>query len=156
MKEKRKYILFFRLSLLFMIILSTSFSLMPWFSDLAIRYNTRTPLIIGGSIFWLSLIMAYLLFVYVNVCRKRENNRSEVPGFLRFFSNKIAQIIDTLMVLTLIVYIYGLIQLDGFIMYVLLSLITLFIQLHAVVNGENFKYIQCIKKGDTYEINKKN
>ena len=148
MKRKRKIILAFRISVFCMGLLAFSFLCMPISSDLSIKYQTGIPLIIVGSIFWGSLILGYSLFTYINILRDKRALEKSPPGIIRFFTNKLATIVDIMMLVFLLTFICGLIWMNGYILYVLLSLCVFCIQFHAVLNGKNFEYIQYIQKGE--------
>lgn len=155
--KKRKIILLLRISVFLMSILSASFMFMPLSSSLAEKYGTRIPLIIVGSTFWCSFIVGYLLFAYVNIRMHKKRKDNTLPGIIRFFSNKLATIVDILMFMVIIAFICGLIWMKGFILYILLSLTVLLIQFHAIFNGKNYEFIQYIKREKNYhEKQKKN
>ena len=102
-----------------------------------------------GTFFWLTLIGGYVLLSIANRRRKRfivkkmdgDLSMSQRTGLLSFFRNKYGTAADVVLLLSVI----GLLVLgaakatDGFLVYVLLSLLAVSFHMHCLFNGRVYK-----------------
>lgn len=127
-----------------MFLFSSVFLFMPIASKAGLDGN-QIPFIVLGAAFWLTLIVSYTLLFILN--RSRRKNGGSVTGIkswgcLRICSNRLAIVADTASIVSLIVF--GILIFTGqnsYIVYVFLSILVFSLQMHGVLNGENFKYL---------------
>jgi hypothetical protein len=143
-------------SVLCMLLMSLSFLFMPYASDRALE-GSALPLRISGVWFWASLIAGYGLFLFANRGRKRltvkrkknkkpESASGKRPGILRVFSNKWARAADIACAVSVGCFITSaLIDSRGYAEYIFLSAAVFTVQMHGVLNGENFSFFAQIE-----------
>ena len=136
----------YMLSLFFMLVFSLSFLAMSPASKLALNEGDNSLLIATGIVFWLSLVIAYALFIFVNFRRKqflkkRNKEKKSAIGLLRFFSNTPAKIADIATVVGFLLFLIFSIFTDSYFIYVFLAITVFAFQMHCVLNGENYLYI---------------
>ena len=143
-KQTQKILLF--LSIVFMFLFSASFLLMPIASQ--INFQGKSILMfINGLWFWITGIIAMILFIIVNQSRKKQlKNTNEIDnnksGFICFFTNSWAKAADCLFLISLIGLIILIIILPQSYFVFIFAFITVFAFLmHCVLNGKNYKYI---------------
>ncbi|MGN0517994.1 MAG: hypothetical protein ACI4II_04640 [Acutalibacteraceae bacterium] len=99
--------------------------------------------------FWIGLILGYILLCVVNSHRKKyeagKKNRRKTTGcgLIRFFSNGAAMVVDSILIITLVLFILFRV-LSNISIYFDLTVIALLIcsiHLHGLFNGKNFRYI---------------
>lgn len=99
--------------------------------------------------FWIGLILGYILLCVVNSHRKKyeagKKSRYKTTGcgLIRFFSNGAAMVVDSILIITLILFILFR-MLNNISIYFDLTVIALLIcsiHLHGLYNGKNFRYI---------------
>ena len=115
---------------------------------------------IGGLLFFLFLLLGYFMFYRFTQFRKQNSDRSEAqkgkPGIIVFFSNPQAKKADIVMIISLIISLVTLImgQVNGAwhanllfnLISVLSSAVFIFaIQMHAILNGVNYRYYLSLK-----------
>ncbi len=116
---------------------------------------------IGGMLFFLFLLLGYLMFYRFSQFRKQNTDRDKVnkgkPGIIVFFSNPQAKKADFAMITSFIISLVTLIigQVNGDIhaiflfnlISVLSSAVFIFaIQMHAILNGVNYRYYLSLKR----------
>lgn len=136
----------FIISIFFMLVFSLSFLAMSPASKLALNEGNDTLLIATGIVFWLSLVTAYALFIFVNFRRKQflkkqNKEKKNAVGLIRFFSNTPAKIADIATVAGLLLFLVFSILTDSYFIYVFLAITVFAFQMHCVLNGENYLYI---------------
>ena len=132
--------------IIFMVMLSVSFLIMPFANKMSLNEGKNTLLYFSGAMFWASLVFeAVFLIANGAICKKRimPENKSR-PGALRFFTNTTAKIIDILAILSIIGFVICAFLTDKYVTYGFLSAMLLLVQLHCVVNGKNFEYINSL------------
>lgn len=129
-------------------IMSLSFLLMP--IDLMLNIiNSRIINIIIGIVFWLGLLVGAVCQVILSIkmkpLRKESYNK---PGLLKFFSNRLAVIFDTFLIIGLIGLVVSLIvtNMVGYSCYIFLSLTVLSFVMHCIFNGKNYKLLTNVKE----------
>lgn len=99
--------------------------------------------------FWVGLILGYILLCVVNSHRKKyeasnkSRRKSTGCGLIRFFSNSAAMVVDSILIITLVLFILFRV-LNNISIYFDLTVIALLIcsiHLHGLFNGKNFRYI---------------
>jgi len=142
----------FLFSIVCMFLFSLSFLIMPVASDLALD-GKLVLLRLSGIWFWLSLIAGYALFILVNKNRKRlmmKQKKQAIkvkPGIIKIFSNKWACIADIAAVISLFGFLITVLIIpQKYVTYIFLFAAIFTIQMHGMLNGENFKYISKIIK----------
>ena len=136
----------YMISIFFMLVFSLSFLAMPPASKLSLNEGDNSLLIATGIVFWFSLMMAYALFTFVNFRRRRfqkkKNKGSKrAVGLIRFFSNTPAKIADIAMVVSFLLFLLFSIFTDSYFIYIFLAITVFAFQMHCVLNGENYLYI---------------
>ena len=140
---KKLKVLYF-LSTMFLAIGSASFLFMPIARDLSSGTN-KAPLLINGLMFWVPFILGYVFVFFANIQRKIINgvkvNRK--PRMINFCSNNYATIFDFLLIISFVslVVLFVLHQGESYITFVVLFLLVLSINMHAMFNGKIFKTI---------------
>ena len=109
--------------------------------------NTGAGSYISGILFWAGLLLGILFWALAYIkCRQSETYRKirdkSHPGFVSFFSNKLAIAADVLLALSLIITVASVFIRMNYI----LSLCSLFVllftfHLHYLLNGRVYKYI---------------
>lgn len=129
-------------------IMSLSFLLMP--IDLMLNIiNSRIINIIIGIVFWLGLLVGAVCQVILSIkmkpLRKESYNK---PGLLKFFSNRLAVVFDTFLIIGLIGLVVSLIvtNMVGYSCYIFLSLTVLSFVMHCIFNGKNYKLLTNVKE----------
>lgn len=141
----------FWLSVALMFTFSVSFLFMAPASKIALNDGNNGLLVFSGILFWLSLIGAYALFFFVNRSRKVflkhiKKDVTSPPGLVRFFSNKPAKLADIATLASLVLFTIFALFTDSYFIYVFLSVFVFSFQMHCVLNGENYIYINSNKK----------
>ena len=131
-KERR---LFF-LSCVFMTLLAITILFMPF----------EKLLYINGIAFWVFLLSGYILLIILNTSRRRNGDKEKdkrLPGIIKFFSDSMARVFDGMFILSLLAFItYQYTNyIDGYISYVILSILVFSFQMHCMFNGKNYEYI---------------
>lgn len=110
--------------------------------------------ILAASVFWGCLALATVLLIIVNHRRKKDNYQVKDRikllrriGALRFFSNRPAAIFDILMVILFIATAVTMFipAVSDFVSLVLAVLLFISIDMHCMLNGINFIYINSYK-----------
>ena len=151
-RVKSKVEILFYLHILFLLILSISFLIMPVSGDMSMEYNTRILLIIVGTMFWVELVGGMAFMTAVNLTRKRETEikymQKRMPGMICFFSKKEAIVVDIAMFISIIVFVYLYTVSNTYVTYAALSVMSGLIQTHGILNGNNYRYIKIVAKGE--------
>jgi hypothetical protein len=130
-----------------MLLMSTSFLLMPAASERALNGEGRW-LMMTGFLFWLPLIASYLLLFFANRCRRNQVGRDrprgvKTWGLFRFFSNPWAVASDIIFVIGLAGFLWFLFRAqERYATYIFLFAAVTALPLHGVFNGVNFRYIR--------------
>ena len=137
----------FGLSAVFMLLLSLTFLAMPAANRLSLEGNARL-LRLSGVWFWATLILGYALFLLVHRARKQSLRAGQEelpkgkPGIIRFFANPWAFFADIALGVGIILFVVFLwVDASGYPVFALLSVTVFAFQMHCVLNGENFRYI---------------
>ena len=151
MKISKQYRGLFLLSCITMALFAATIVLMPLTSSLVTEVN-QIPIYINAAAFWVLLIGGYLSIIAFNLRIKRHKRRKQrrrfekrrLPGIIRFFSNPIAGVFDTIFLLSLLGFILYKTnnQIDGVVSYVLLSILVFAFHMHCILNGRNYNYIR--------------
>ena len=109
-----------------------------------------------GAVFWLFEIIGWLAFFKLSKRRKeyeKDNpdasylKRRRRPGILTFFANKRAAIVDLVLPISLIMMVLVLfIPLGQTVTFIVAAVFSFASQMHCILNGINFKYIQFISQ----------
>lgn len=137
----------FWLAIIFIILASASFLIMP--PAVETIQSNRKPVIVIGATFWLSSITSYVLLIAANAERRwfishrvDGNLRMDCfPGAISFFTNVPGTVFDVIMftsLIALIVIAFTKWRYD-YISYILLSLFYLSLNLHSMFNGRIYK-----------------
>lgn len=130
----------------FMALLSASFLIMPVANGISLNEGKNGLLYFSGGLFWASLVFEAITLIIASVMRRKavkgtDSVTKKLPGAFRFFSNKAAKITDPLAAAVFIGFIICAFVTDKYITYVFLAAALFLIQLHCVVNGRSFEYI---------------
>ncbi|MDR1064792.1 MAG: hypothetical protein LBL25_00285 [Oscillospiraceae bacterium] len=134
-------------AVLCMLLMSLSFLFMPYASDRSLE-GSALPLRISGVWFWASLIAGYGLFLFADRGRKRltVKRKNKRPGILRVFSNKWARAADIACAVSVCCFtVSALTDPRGYAEYIFLSTAVFTVQMHGVLNGENFSFFAQIE-----------
>ena len=107
---------------------------------------------ISGILFWIGLVSGSVLLVIVNSLRKEffkkndisyKNTKKSRPGIFRFFSNRLAMIVDIICGAAFLGTVISMIATRGYgyICYPFISLTVFSFVLHCIFNGKNFDFI---------------
>lgn len=135
---------------------------MPLATSMASATN-RFSFIITGGVFWIFMIMGYILlffayrefksFMYEKFGRNTKLDGK--PGFITFFANVPATIIDIIFPVSLIIII--IIQFtplkSNYIVYVFLFLLIFSLNMHGMFNGRIYKITKCkrLRREESHE-----
>ena len=153
MLRKKLNILFWT-SVAGMFLMSASFLIMPYAGSAALDGNIL-PVRLSGIWFWSALFIGYISFITLDLSRKKltakcGKSASRVkagPGIIRVFSNKWAVAADIAFAVSLTgFFLIAYTNQRSYIIYVFLAAAVFTLHMHGVLNGENFKYINEIKK----------
>lgn len=138
---KKLKICFF-VSIIFLTIGAASFLFMPIARDSS-SATYKIPLLINGLVFWISFIIGYFFVFLSNAMRKKIIKIKGKPGIAGFCSNIYATIFDFLLIISFISLVVLLVihQAELYITFVVLFLLVLSINMHAMFNGKIFKTI---------------
>ena len=100
----------------------------------------------AGGIFWFGLISGYVLFIIAGKLRKKIKNSEKDsfhrPGIIVFFSSRAALIVDVLCIISIVMFIICIFNKSAFaemLEYFIISTTIFLVQMHAVINGINFR-----------------
>lgn len=138
----RKLKICFFVSVIFLTIGAASILFMPIARDSS-SATYKIPLLINGLVFWISFIIGYLLVFLSSAMRNKIIRIKGKPGIACFCSNIYATIFDFLLIISFISLVILLIfhQTESYITFVVLFLLVLSINMHAMFNGKTFKTI---------------
>lgn len=138
----RKLKICFFVSVIFLTIGAASILFMPIARDSS-SATYKIPLLINGLVFWISFIIGYLLVFLSSAMRNKIIRIKGKPGIAFFCSNIYATIFDFLLIISFISLVILLIfhQTESYITFVVLFLLVLSINMHAMFNGKTFKTI---------------
>ena len=141
----------------------SSFSLIfAAFDDYFESALRAVAMIAAGSVFWICLIAGYSILFLISKHRKeyertvsrdgvrsdrrRRSSSSKRPGIITFFSGTPATVVDAAMILFLILtLVFAFIPgFDQTVLIILISILVFLVQMHCILNGVNFKYIQTV------------
>lgn len=148
MRVIRKIKHLFWLSILCFVLMAATFLIMPIASSTA-TYSDRRALFLVGADFWISALVGYIMVAIAN-CERRwflthktgDDVRMDCRcGLLTFFSNTIATVFDSILFTSIGVAIITVFTewKNTFLPYILLFLIILSLNLHAMFNGRIYK-----------------
>lgn len=137
-------------SIIFFLMLSVSFLLMPLGNE-ASTESISLYTLIAGLMFWISIIMgiitqcvlAYRRKNWQAIHRIKKARVAQRIGLISFFKNSYAAIADAATILSLIGLVIVMIatQGSGYICYVCISLFVFSFSMHCILNGKVFYYV---------------
>lgn len=154
MKQQQRFKFVFFTAAALMFLFSASVLFVPFASQQDLLGN---PLWIrlSGVWIWGTLILAYTLFYAANRLRRntvkdRQSKKAVVRwGICRVFTNPLAKAADCAFVISLAGFIAILVFVpQSYAVYILLFAVLFSLQMHGVLNGENFRYIINLIRGD--------
>lgn len=160
MRAIRRIKAYFYSSVCFLSLMSFSIMLMPWASEKAIETNDMSVKTVG-VLFWLLTLLGYGALCLANAKRKRfwvkrfgrDIQKNYKPGFLCFFSNRIAEVFDimmaTFLVTTAIVAFTP--WRNTFFFIALLALVVWAVNMHCLFNGRTYRITKYKKERKSYE-----
>lgn len=160
MKAIHRIKTYFFISVISLSLTSIVIMLMPWASEQAIATNDNSVRIVGMS-FWLLTLLGYGAFCLANAKRKRfwvkrfgrDIQKNYKPGFLCFFSNRIAEVFDimmaTFLVTTTIIAFTP--WRNTFFFIALLALVVWAVNMHSLFNGRTYRITKYKKERKSYE-----
>ena len=147
---------YFYTSVCFLTLMSFSIMLMPWASEMAIETNDMSVKTVG-ILFWLLTLLGYGAFCLANSKRKkfwkkrfgRDIQKNYKPGFLCFFTNRIAEVFDIMMAIFLVITVIVACTpwKNTFFFIALLALLIWAVNMHSLFNGRTYR-ITKYKKGE--------
>lgn len=143
MIKKKDKILFF-ISVLAFLMFSISFLLMPT--------DNSVLTVISGAMFWLTLIIgvASQIIVSASIKKWKLQKKGKLKrhlkrnGLISFFSNPIAKVFDSLMIVGLIGFTISMLitNATGYVCYIFIAITIFSFSSHCIFNGKNFYYIK--------------
>lgn len=114
--------------------------------------------IVSGIVFWVGLLGGILFYMFALKSLPEKTKRYKIPAIFRYFSNKQAIVIDSIMFISLFITIYFTVNYrsNQTIAAVILFLLILNVYGHFLVNGKVYKYIKKNKKGGNVNDKLKN
>lgn len=118
---------------------------------------------IGGLLFFLFLLLGYVMFYRFSSARKQNSDptakRNGKPGMIVFFSHPLAKKADIVMIISFVISLVMLIigqvndAIHGNFLFNLISVLSsavfiFAIQMHAILNGVNYRYYMELKKSE--------
>lgn len=156
MRAIRRIKAYFYTSVCFLTLMSFSIMLMPWASEMANETNDMSVIIVG-LLFWLLTLLGYGAFCLANFKRKnfwkkrfgRDVQKNYKPGFLCFFTNRIAEVFDIMMAIFLVISVIVAFTpwKNTFFFIALLALLIWTVNMHSLFNGRTYR-ITKYKKGE--------
>ena len=123
------------------------------FADFGGSPQQKTIGFLIGAVFWLGLIAGYILLWFINKYRKehiaksKKRWRKRKPGIISFFQSFYGMIADVLCLLSFDAALISAILADkkpGWLTYFLIAFFIFSLQMHGILNGENFRYISLL------------
>lgn len=154
MKQQQRFKFVFFAAAALMFLFSASVLFVPFASQQDLLGN---PLWIrlSGVWIWGTLILAYTLFYAANRLRRNavKNRQSQKAidrwGICRVFTNPLAKAADCAFVISLVGFIVMLIfASQSYAVYILLFAVLFTLQMHGVLNGENFRFLINLMRGN--------
>lgn len=152
MRENRQIRKWLYISVLSSFIYSGTILLMPLASDNS-NSNNKVSIMIVGFVFWTFFILTYLSLFFAK--KKAKNNKvkpeSQNIGLLKFFSNRLATIVDCVLIMSVIAFIISLFlpYSLSWLVYIILSILVLTLNLHSIFNGKIYRIsFRKQKRGD--------
>ncbi|MBQ7134424.1 MAG: hypothetical protein IJO20_08030 [Ruminococcus sp.] len=107
-----------------------------------------------GVLFWAGLISGCAMLFVVNKHRKADKSfrsKKKLPGVISFFSNQHAMLADVFMAISFVLLLVFLFVpwFNQGVTVVLIAVFLFAFNMHCVLNGMNFKYIQYMKKKES-------
>lgn len=151
-------------SVAFLLLNAATFLFMPMAAELSENSSIQWGLMIVGSVFWISIGLGYALLIMANLYR-RDLVRNRLDGdftmgcrmgIITFFSTIPGAIADGLFVVALIAFLIVFLNgnINGYITYVLLALLTFSLNMHGIFNGRIYKstkYKRIVRRGEDNE-----
>ncbi len=140
-----------RLSMLFMTLNSAILIIIPWVTAEKIETGHSNLLVIMCAAFWFTTICAYTLLVFVNYVRRKLLGTQAKTGYkhwglLRIFTNFPALVVDEILLVALTGFlILAVIAPKKTITFVFFAILIFSLQMHGVLNGQNYRW--CSKRG---------
>jgi len=148
-RKSKKPTVLFGLSAGFMGLASFVLVLIP-FADFYGTTRQQTTGYIIGLVFWLSMIVAYILFWFTNKFRKKQMAKTKMPlvkqkpGLILFFRNIYGKIADIVCAVSFCGTVAAILLTEkepGWYVYLIIAVFIFSLQMHGMLNGENFRYI---------------
>lgn len=157
MSKRRPPIYLLRLSMLFMTLNSACLFIIPRVTAEKRNTGHSDLLLLMAGAFWLTTLLAYTMLLLLNRARRKRqaDARSGVKtwGFFHLFSNIPALLMDELMLISLTGFLLlAIIAAENSATFVFFALLFFSIQMHGLLNGENYRW--CRKRGK-YQKRKK-
>lgn len=151
-------------SVAFLLLNAATFLFMPMAAELSENGSIQWGLMIVGIVFWISIGLGYALLIMANLYR-RDFVRNRLDGdftmgcrmgIITFFSTRPGAIADGLFVAALIAFLIVFLNgnINGYITYVLLALLTFSLNMHGIFNGRIYKatkYKRIVRRGEDNE-----
>lgn len=107
-----------------------------------------------GVLFWAGLVAGCVMLFFVNKHRKSDDSfrpKKKKPGVISFFSNQQAMLVDILMVILFVLFLVFLFVpwFNQGVTVVLMAGFLFAFNMHCVLNGVNFRYIQYLGKKES-------
>ena len=129
MKKVRKRNLYKIMYIIFLFLWAASFVIMPF--GYMFKESNLTTMYIAGGCFWLGIIGTAISGILSNVRGKRKF------GFIRFFTNKVATIVDIVMIVAILGFIISNELIDKLTLsFIFLGVFIFSLGLHCWFNGE--------------------
>ncbi len=130
----------------FLLILSISFSLMPF--GVLMANQTMLMTYLAGSLFWIGLIGTVTAAIIILRSKRRDKGFKKTChhykqwGLVHFFQNKPAVIFDVLLFVSITGFVLARLFLDTTVCpFIFLSLLILSFGMHCMLNGSSYMYI---------------
>lgn len=119
---------------------------------MAFTSGHKIPIYIVGGGFWLGLLGTLVMALRINSRRKASptfQNARQGIGLIRFFSNKWAKIMDTLLIVSVVGFALANVLDWPLPVYFGLFALTVFsFGMHCMLNGSNYQYIRTNVRGE--------
>lgn len=119
-------------------------------SQISREKGNDIPVYIVGGVFWAGLLFTYIFTFAAAMCRKqdlaadRRGLNTGRPGFLCFFQNLEAKVMDIVMIVSILALVAGIVLDVHNSVFVLGTIfLTIFsVHMHGILNGKNYRYIK--------------
>lgn len=151
---RRKYRWMLHMSMVLMLLGSLCLLMIPSTTAEKMEQGHSQLLLLMAGAFWLTTVLAYVFLFLFSRKRKKSDPKQEKTGIarwglLRFFSNRPAMLADLLMLASLVAFVVlELLSVEGMAVYVIFASFVLFLQLHGLLNGVNYRWLH---RGGRYQ-----